>query len=222
MTITKPLVTIKGTKDGLVFHMDDSCSYQDLIAELIVRLEEKKQYTSADKKMNVKLYLGYRYIDPKAETELKDMIFNKANLIVDDILTELVTKDQMEQVRKESNITIIPKTVRSGQVVQAEGDLLVVGDINQGAVIQATGSIYVVGALRGEAMAGIRGNTQAIIAASIMQPTTLRIAHLMVNALEQWDEAEGKMEFAFIRDQEMEIEKLHKLAITRPELYNLF
>lgn len=53
-------------------------------------------------------------------------------------------------------------TVRSGQQVSAaEGDLVVIGAVNAGAEVLAAGSIHVYGALRGRALAGIHGNTQA-------------------------------------------------------------
>lgn len=53
-------------------------------------------------------------------------------------------------------------TVRSGQQVSASGgDLVVVGAVNAGAEVLAAGSIHVYGALRGRALAGIHGNTQA-------------------------------------------------------------
>ncbi|MGM0823718.1 MAG: septum site-determining protein MinC [Pseudomonadota bacterium] len=53
-------------------------------------------------------------------------------------------------------------TVRSGQQVSASGgDLVVIGAVNAGAEVLAAGSIHVYGALRGRALAGIHGNTQA-------------------------------------------------------------
>lgn len=53
-------------------------------------------------------------------------------------------------------------TVRSGQQVSAaDGDLVVIGAVNAGAEVLAAGSIHVYGALRGRALAGIHGNTQA-------------------------------------------------------------
>src|SRR5699024_6098067 len=65
---------------------------------------------------------------------------------------------------------------RSGQVLRVEGDLLLIGDVNPGGKVVATGDIYIMGNLRGIAHAGINGNRKAIIAASYMKPTQLRIA----------------------------------------------
>src|SRR5699024_10424628 len=74
------------------------------------------------------------------------------------------------------------RVVRSGQVLRVEGDLLLIGDVNPGGKVVATGDIYIMGNLRGIAHAGINGNRKAIIAASYMKPTQLRIADYISRA----------------------------------------
>ncbi|HBU12606.1 MAG TPA: hypothetical protein DEB31_07755, partial [Clostridiales bacterium] len=48
-------------------------------------------------------------------------------------------------------------TVRSGQRIESEGDIVIVGDVNPGAEVIAGGSIAVFGKLRGLAHAGCGG-----------------------------------------------------------------
>ena len=68
-------------------------------------------------------------------------------------------------------------TVRSGQQVSAaEGDLIVIGAVNAGAEVLAAGSIHVYGALRGRALAGIHGNTQAGIFCRELEAELLSVA----------------------------------------------
>lgn len=68
-------------------------------------------------------------------------------------------------------------TVRSGQQVSAaEGDLVVIGAVNAGAEVLAAGSIHVYGALRGRALAGIHGNTQAGIYCRELEAELLSVA----------------------------------------------
>lgn len=60
--------------------------------------------------------------------------------------------------------TKIIKQVRSGQQVYARGTSLVIfGHVSDGAEVIADGDIYVHGNLRGKAMAGASGNTNALI-----------------------------------------------------------
>lgn len=78
-------------------------------------------------------------------------------------------------------ITAPPKVhtqpIRSGQRCFApDGDLIVMGMVAQGAEIIAAGSIYVHGPLRGKAIAGAHGNTNAFILANEFDAELIAIA----------------------------------------------
>jgi septum site-determining protein MinC len=72
---------------------------------------------------------------------------------------------------------IIEKPVRSGQQVYARGrDLVMLSIVNAGAEVIADGHIHVYAPLRGKAIAGARGNTEARIFAMTMEAELLSIA----------------------------------------------
>ena len=72
---------------------------------------------------------------------------------------------------------IIDKPLRSGQQVYARGrDLVVLAMVNQGAEVIADGNIHVYAPLRGKAMAGARGNTDARIFSLELDAELLSIA----------------------------------------------
>lgn len=72
---------------------------------------------------------------------------------------------------------IIDKPLRSGQQVYARGaDLIVLAVVSFGAEVIADGSIHVYAPLRGRAIAGAQGNTQARIFAACMEPQLVSIA----------------------------------------------
>ena len=72
---------------------------------------------------------------------------------------------------------IIDKPLRSGQQVYARGrDLVVLAMVNPGAEVIADGSIHVYAPLRGKAIAGARGNTDARIFALALDAELLSIA----------------------------------------------
>ncbi|MBD3894109.1 septum site-determining protein MinC [Hydrogenophaga sp.] len=72
---------------------------------------------------------------------------------------------------------VIDKPLRSGQQVYARGrDLVLLSMVNPGAEVIADGHIHVYAPLRGKAMAGARGNTEARIFALSMAPELLSIA----------------------------------------------
>jgi septum site-determining protein MinC len=72
---------------------------------------------------------------------------------------------------------VVDKPLRSGQQVYAKGrDLIVTAMVNPGAEVIADGNIHVYAPLRGKAMAGARGYTEARIFAQAMEPELISIA----------------------------------------------
>lgn len=67
-------------------------------------------------------------------------------------------------------------TLRSGDHLQVEGTVLLLGDVNPGARISAGGHVLVWGRLRGIAHAGCHGDNTARIVALQLRPLQLRIA----------------------------------------------
>ena len=84
-------------------------------------------------------------------------------------------KSEAPAVKRQNKIHTQP--VRSGQQVYApEGDLILLGSISPGAEILADGNIHVYGPLRGRALAGVKGDTQARIFCQSLEAELISIA----------------------------------------------
>lgn len=84
-------------------------------------------------------------------------------------------KDPM--IWDEPNARVIYSTLRSGQRIESEYSLIVIGDVNSGAELISGGDIFVLGTLRGVAHAGAydEGGAGRVIVAHVLRPTQLRI-----------------------------------------------
>ncbi len=72
---------------------------------------------------------------------------------------------------------VITTPVRSGQQVYARGtDLIILAPVSAGAEVMADGHIHVYGPLRGRAMAGVTGNSEARIFCQSMEAELISIA----------------------------------------------
>jgi septum site-determining protein MinC len=102
-------------------------------------------------------------------------------------------------------------TVRSGQLISYEGNIVIIGDVNPGGEVIAAGNVVVMGALRGMVHAGADGNKEAVIAALSLQPTQLRIADVITRPPDAEGERENKNqcipEMAFVKDNLVYIER---------------
>ncbi|WP_018983152.1 septum site-determining protein MinC [Salinimonas chungwhensis] len=72
---------------------------------------------------------------------------------------------------------VVARPVRSGQQVYAEGgDLIILAAVSEGAEILADGNIHVYGTMRGRALAGVKGDTEARIFCQQIEAELLSIA----------------------------------------------
>ncbi|MEW6707557.1 MAG: septum site-determining protein MinC [Pseudomonadota bacterium] len=88
-----------------------------------------------------------------------------------------VTREVVREVHKAVPTLVIDKPLRSGQQVYAKGgDLIVLAAVNFGAEVIADGHVHVYAPLRGKAIAGARGNTEARIFSTCFEPELIAIA----------------------------------------------
>ncbi|WP_026563435.1 septum site-determining protein MinC [Bacillus sp. UNC41MFS5] len=216
-------VTIKGTKEGLVLHLDDSCSYEELKRELDHKLSANSSTQDERHLTSVKVEIGNRYLTEPQREELKELIRQKKNFVVDEIESNVITKDEAEELLAETEVMTVSRIIRSGQVLEVPGDLLLIGDVNPGGTVIAGGNIFIMGILKGIAHAGCYGNDEAIIAASSMKPSQLRISDCLNSEPESLQSNEKReMECAYLdENRQIIVDRLQVLIQLRPNLTRL-
>lgn len=218
MQLTKQqYIAIKGTKDGLVLQFDDKCAFSDLLAELTLKVAENE----LDGLAQVQVNIGNRYCTQEELKEIIAIIQQSSNLRVSKIQSDVISLEECNKKIIEKQSETYVGIIRSGQVVKATGDLVVIGDVNPNGRVIAAGSIYILGRLKGIAHAGVNGNADAVIAASKLEATHLMIAdtvQLMSNELTKVT-GQPEMECAYLHlNGFIAIDRLQELRILRPQL----
>lgn len=213
MTAARHHITIKGVKDGLIFVIDDQCDFEDVLTELRYKLEKSHQKILSGPIIHVQVKLGTRDATDEQKSQIREIIKQRGNLLIQSIESEAV---EPEAPAVKIPFKLIRGIVRSGQTVEHDGNLLFIGDVNPGGTILCTGDIYILGSLRGMAHAGMNGGVQSIIAASHLKPTQLRIAHVISRPPSEWGIGDAYMEFAYLKEDTMEINKIQHLHGVRP------
>ncbi len=72
--------------------------------------------------------------------------------------------------------------LRSGQVLECPASVTLIGDVNPGARIESAGNVVVLGALKGNACAGMNGDSSCFIFALDMQPIQLQIGDVIAKS----------------------------------------
>ena len=96
-------------------------------------------------------------------------------------------------------------SLRSGQKLEVDGSVVILGDVNSCAEVMASDNIVILGNLRGLAHAGAKGNKQAIIAAGLLDVVQIRIANI-VREIDREEETLHKQAYIHVVDDKIEIE----------------
>jgi septum site-determining protein MinC len=214
----KQIITIKGTREGLSLFIEESATYSDAMKELNEKMMASKPQRD-EPIVSVKVKLGNRYLTEEQENELRRIVSVDNRFKIESIESELIRIEDALKWQEDSEIKAINRIVRSGQVLENKGDLLLIGDVNPGGKVISTGNIYIMGNLFGIAHAGVEGDHDSFIVASYMKPTQLRIADYISRAPDY--ESDGVyMECGFIDGQQDKIiiDSLKVLSRRRKEI----
>lgn len=186
-------VIFKGTKEGLYIILKEDMDLDTIKTNLDKKIKPSKRFFEGARIMNFK---GKKLTEEEFD-ELKEVIEQEYGMTVAGSYEEIKcdTKSEALEIKNSDMLEKLPfedvhrgealivrATVRSGQLIQYKGDVVVIGDVNPGAHIKATGSVVVMGVLRGIVQAGAGGDYGAFIAAYRMQPTQLRIGDIITRA----------------------------------------
>jgi len=112
---------------------------------------------------------------------------------------------ESRQGMAEGRALIHQGTLRAGDHLHSDRDILLHGDVNPGARISAVGDVLVWGRLRGVAHAGCEGANDARIVALQLRPLQLRISDAVARGPEDVPQ-QGLAEQAILRDGVITIE----------------
>ncbi len=143
---------------------------------------------------NILSKMQYIELEPNLYEEKKEIIEPIQEDTTLEIIEETIKEPQIQELEEQEepekefiidekakeniigDTVYIKQTLRSGQVVNFDGNVVLIGDCHSGAEIVASGDITIWGILEGIAHAGSKGNETAIIRALKIDAIQLRIA----------------------------------------------
>jgi len=189
-------ISINLKKDEVLIKIDDNAVQRKIVSELHKKIKELKKMYQEEK---TPIRVTGKVLTNKELEEIKKVIKKEIDVEIKfDTPTSLglhsIVRSYKRDVGK-SETTFHRGSLRSGQRMEVEGSIVVIGDVNSGAEVIAADNIAVIGNLRGLAHAGAKGNKDAVIAASSLDVVQLRISNI-VKEIDR--EEEGIIEHAFV------------------------
>ena len=162
----KNCVSINLKKNEIVIKLNDEAGQVEIITALNKKLTELKKLYKDEK---TPITVTGKILKNKEIDEIQELIKKVIDVEIEfDMPKSLGLHSIKKTFEKEiaiSETKFHRGSLRSGQKMESEGSLVIIGDVNSGAEVIASDNIIVLGALRGLAHAGAKGNKQAIIAA---------------------------------------------------------
>ncbi len=193
-------VILKGSNEGIIILLDEDKDFEEIKQNLIDKFMTAQGFFDGSK---IDIRVRGRELDTDEKQDVTDIIYNIIGNEVNITFEKEIRKtDKIEINNINPNTTKFYRgTVRSGQLIKSDGDLIIIGDVNPGAQLIAEENIVVMGSLRGIVHAGYSGNTDAIIAAINLYATQLRIANVISRRPDEYmPSKEIRPEIAYIKD----------------------
>ena len=176
----KNCVSINLKKDKIVIKLNEDTKQEELVECLKKKLPElKKLYKDEKTPINV----AGKVLKNKEIEEIQKIIKEKIAVEIEFDSPKTLglhgIKKTFEKEIAVSETKFHRGSLRSGQKLESEGSIVIIGDVNSGAEVMASDNIIVLGSLRGLAHAGAKGNKQAIIAAGLIDTVQIRIANIV-------------------------------------------
>ncbi len=217
-------VVLKLYKDGMIVYLNEELPFADIKEAVADKFRKSESFFQG-----IEPHVGFRGIaltdaqyaeiidelsrilgckvtlwekpDALKETTAEKVVRQSASLSAEKILSRGFKIDINDEKTK-----FYCKTVRSGQQLESDGHIVIIGDVNPGAELTAAGNIAVMGTVKGTVHAGAKGNREAIVVALNLSPTQLRIADIITRAPDGDVNRAIVPEIAYIKDGSIFIE----------------
>ena len=198
----KSVIKILSNRNNIVIKIDESATEKTILKELKEKLPKLSQFYEEEK---TPILVTGKMIKSDTIDKIQKLIHEFINVKVEfdsprTMGLNCIKKDFKKEIES-SETKFFKSSLRSGQKIEFEGSIVILGDVNYGAEVVAEDNIVVLGVLRGMAHAGAKGNVDAIIAVHRIDSPQIRIASKIKERSN--DEIENSAyTYAFVNEKE--------------------
>lgn len=216
----KNSVIIKSYKGGIAVYLDETLDFEQLVSEVGGKFRESARFFGDTK---VAVSFEGRTLSDEEENRLVDAITGNSSLHV----ICVVGKDERREAQFRQTLDAFERyfpradegdgkfyrgSLTNGQILETEGSIVIIGNVEAGCSVIATKDIIVLGGLYGSAYAGGSGVSGHFIAALEMAPQKLKIGDFKYKSKEKthwpFKAKKGGAQIAWVRDGEIQMQAI--------------
>lgn len=195
-------ISINIKKDKIVIKIKDTIEQEQILKVLKKKLPElKKLYKEEKTPIEVVGKILKTSEMEEIQQYIQEQIEVKVEFETPKALGLYGIKKAFNKEIEDSKTKFYKTSLRSGQKIEYEGSVVILGDVNGGAEVVAEDNIVILGILRGLAHAGAKGNKKAIIAANRIESPQIRISNIIKEKQITEEEEENK-NYAYVGEND--------------------
>lgn len=218
----KNAVRIKNTSGGMTVYLNDEMDFEDLLAEISKKFGESAKFFG---NVQTVLSLEGRLLSEEEEARIVDTISRETQLdivylldksqpeIVEEYQSEAVDEVANESLPQNERVIFYKRCIGPGEILRADKDIVIFGNVSEDAVVMSTNSIYIFGGLYGEAYAGIDNGNDYVIAAMDFAPKKFGIGRLEHpgKKVSKWKKKSAfESQIAYVKDKKIVTDQITK------------
>lgn len=215
----KTPVVIKGNKSGIRLVLDKDIPFDELQKEIADKFESSAEFLG-----NAQVAISFegRELSEDEEAVILQCISEHSNLDVvcvidnDKKREEYFTKSLNERLMEMNSNSgqFFKGNLRSGQVMEFETSIIILGDVNAGAQVVSTGNVIILGALNGTVYAGASGRQNCFVVALKMNPMQIRIGDVIARSSDEKTEPPKEPQIAYLDNGRIYVDTLSRKTLT--------
>ena len=179
-------VILKGKKDRLSIHLNNEVDFLAIRDSLVEKIKEARSFIGHGQ---MAIEFTNRKLSELEENVLIDLIKSNSDLNITYVFSEHSEEPEkikfIKAITEEGFTKFYRGTLRSGNKLEYDGNIVVIGDVNPGALIRAKGHVIVLGFLNGTVYAGQAGDRDAFVGATHMNPVQLVIGNIIAEPMQK-------------------------------------
>lgn len=196
-------INISIKKNQVIIRIEENAEQKEILSDLRKKMIELKNLYKEDK---TPILITGKVLKNKEMDEIQSVIKRFINVQIEFDSPKVLGLHGIKKTFYKEVATSETKfhkgSLRSGQKIEFEGSIVIIGDVNAGAEVIAGENIVVLGNLRGLAHAGAKGNKDAIIEASEIDAVQIRIADKIKEIEKSESEIKQIRTSAYINDKD--------------------
>ena len=196
-------INISIKKNQVIIKIEENAEQKEILTDLRKKMIELKNLYKEDK---TPILITGKVLKNKEMDEIQAIIKRFIDVQVDFDSPKVLGLHGIKKTFYKEVATSETKfhkgSLRSGQKIEFEGSVVIIGDVNAGAEVIAGENIVVLGNLRGLAHAGAKGNKDAVIEASEIDAVQISIADKIKEIEKNDSEIKQIRTSAYINDKD--------------------